>query len=102
MWRLLRLAFPECHWRKQVPLRHFVVDFASHRAKLIIEVDGGQHASSGRDGDRTKVLEGEGYRVLRFWNNEVLGNVDGVNSVIAAALHGPHPHPTFPIEGEEE
>ena len=100
MWDLLRLAFPDLHFRKQVPLRHFIVDFASHRAKLIIEVDGGQHALSTTDADRTLVLEAEGYRVLRFWNNEVLGNPDGVHSVIAAALHEHHPHPASPIKRE--
>ena len=100
MWRLLRLAFPQFHWRKQVPLRHFIVDFASHRAKLVIEVDGGQHGSVA-DADRTRVLEDEGYRILRFWNNEVLGNADGVYAAIAAALPDPHPHPASPIKGEE-
>lgn len=99
MWRLLRLAFPEFHWRKQVPLRHFVADFACHSAKLVIEVDGGQHGPTA-DADRTRVIEAEGYRVLRFWNNEILGNADGVHSIIAAALHDHHPHPTSPIKGE--
>jgi len=101
MGRLLRLGFPEYHWRKQVPLRHFIVDVASHSAKLVIEVDGGQHAALSTDADRTRVIQDEGYRVLRFWNNEVLGNAEGVYSIIAAALPGPHPHPTSPIKGEE-
>lgn len=99
MWRLLRLAFAEFHWRKQVPLRRFIVDFACHSAKLVIEVDGGQHGSNA-DAERTKIIEDEGYRVIRFWNNEVLGNADGVHSIIAAALHNPHPHPASPIKGE--
>ena len=48
----------------------------------------------------TAFLNSRGYRVLRFWNNEVLGNPDGVHSVIAAALHEHHPHPASPIKGE--
>ena len=85
MWRLLRESFNEHHFRRQVPIRHFIADFASHRAKLVIEVDGGQHEAS-VDAARTAVMEGEGYRVIRFWNDEVLGNADGVWTVINAAL----------------
>ena len=98
MWRLLREAFPEWHFRKQVPIRHYIADFASHRAKLVIEVDGGQHATE-VDAPRSTVLEDEGYRVVRFWNNEVLGNREGVWHAIAAALQQPHPHPTLPHQG---
>ena len=83
-----------------MPIRHYIADFASHRARLILEVDGGQHTEAA-DAKRTKVLEDEGYRVLRFWNNDVLGNPDGVYSMIAAALFDRHPHPTSPIQGEE-
>ena len=66
---------------------------------LVIEVDGGQHEAE-IDEARTSILEGEGYRVLRFWNHDVLGNADGVAAMIAAALPQPHPHPASPIEGE--
>ena len=69
MWRLLKLCAPDARWRRQVPIRHFIVDFASHRAKLVVEVDGGQHSEEA-DADRTAIIEAEGYRVLRFWNNE--------------------------------
>ena len=100
MWRILREAFPEARFRRQVPLRHFIVDFASHRARLVIECDGGQHGDEA-DAERTRLIEGEGYRVLRFWNNDILGNADGVHAVIASALLGSHPHPASPIEGEE-
>ena len=98
MWRLLREAFPEGRFRRQVPIPHFIVDFASHRARLVIEVDGGQHAD-GADLARDRILEDEGYRVLRFWNHDVLGNPDGVWSVIDSALHEPHAHPTLPHQG---
>ncbi len=77
MWRLLREAFPEARFRRQVPLRSFIADVASHRARLVIECDGGQHSEE-IDRRRSQLIEAEGYRVLRFWNNEVLGNPDGV------------------------
>jgi very-short-patch-repair endonuclease len=85
MWRLLREIAPGARWRSQVPLRHFIVDFASHRMKLVVEVDGGQH-SDARDAARTALIEAEGYRVLRFWNNDVLGNAEGCARVLMAAL----------------
>jgi very-short-patch-repair endonuclease len=72
MWRLRRSDFPQAHFRFQVPLRDYTADFASHRHRLAIEVDGGQHTESG-DRERTRIIESEGYRVLRFWNNDVLG-----------------------------
>ena len=99
MWRLLRESFPEWRFRKQVPMRHFIADFTSHRAKLIIEVDGGQHATD-VDAARSGIIEAEGYRVIRFWNDEVLGNPEGVWCAIDAALLGPHPTPTPPHPGE--
>ena len=99
LWRLLREAFPEQRFRRQVPIRHFIADFASHRAKLVIEVDGGQHTAE-VDALRTEVIQGEGYRVLRFWNNDVLGNPDGTWTVIIAALLDRHPAPTPPHRGE--
>ncbi|WP_238475221.1 endonuclease domain-containing protein [Sphingomonas cavernae] len=98
MWRLLRDHFPEARFRRQVPLRHFIADFASHRAKLVIEVDGGQHGGP-NDEARTAIIEAEGYRVIRFWNPDVLGNAEGVSSLIAGVLHERHPHPTLPHQG---
>ena len=89
LWRILRENFHEWHFRRQVPIRHFIADFASHRAKLIIEVDGGQHTTE-IDAPRSAILEREGYRVIRFWNDEVLGNPDGVWTAIHGALLGPH------------
>ena len=71
MWRLLRESFPAARFRRQVPIRHFIVDFASHRLKVVIEIDGGHHSAE-RDMTRTGSIEEESYRVVRFWNNEVL------------------------------
>jgi len=99
LWQMLKEHFDGWHFRKQVPLRNFIADFASHRAKLVIEVDGGQHSEQA-DVRRTAVIEGEGYRVLRFWNNEVLGNPDGVWTMIDVALRERHPTPAPPHQGE--
>jgi very-short-patch-repair endonuclease len=85
MWRLLRGVAPEARWRRQVPLRHFIVDFASHRARVVVEVDGGQHSVQA-DANRTAMIEAEGYRVVRFWNHEVLGNAEGCARVLVTAL----------------
>ena len=101
LWRMLRESFGKQHFRRQVPIRHFIADFASHRAKLVIEVDGGQH-NEVVDAARTGVIQDEGYRVIRFWNNEVLGNPDGVWTVIDAALPERHPTPAPPHQGEGE
>jgi very-short-patch-repair endonuclease len=100
-WHLRhRLALPTSHFRRQVHLGRYIVDFASHNLKIVIEIDGGQHATQHkRDAMRTKFLESEGYRVLRFWNNEVLGNIDGVLEVIQSACLTT-PTPTPPHKGE--
>jgi very-short-patch-repair endonuclease len=100
LWRLLRESFREARFRRQVPIRSFIADFASHRTRLVIEVDGGQH-SADKDGRRTKLIEAEGYCLLRFWNNDVLQNLPGVSTVIERSLLEGHPHPSSPIKGEE-
>ena len=72
-------------FRKQVPIGDYIADFACLPIKLVLEVDGGQHdARKAHDDARTAVLEAQGYRVLRFWNNEVFGNIEGVLQVIVA------------------
>ena len=87
-WHLRhRLPVSNAHFRRQVRIGRYIVDFASHRAKLVIEIDGGQHAEQATaDAVRTRFIEGEGYRVVRFWNNEVLTNIDSVLEAIASAL----------------
>lgn len=87
LWRGLREAFPGRHWRKQVPFGPYTADFCSHRAKLIVEVDGSQHQEAEvYDAARTALLESRGYKVLRFWNNEVLHELESVLTAIATAL----------------
>ena len=66
-------------FRRQHPIGPFIVDFCCVERGLVVELDGGQHAELNvGDEQRTKILERFGYRVLRFWNNEVLSNADGV------------------------
>ena len=100
-WHLRhRLASPASHFRRQVHLGRYIFDFANHKLKVVIEIDGGQHAEQIKaDAKRTKFLESEGYRVLRFWNNEVLSNIDGVLEVIQSSIL-PTPTPTPPHKGE--
>ena len=92
MERLLKKNFPKARFRFQVPLRHHIADFASHRLKVVIEIDGGQHSVES-DAQRTFDIEGEGYRVIRFWNNEVLENGDGCMIRVGQLLGHDHPHP---------
>ena len=78
---------------RQEPIGPYTVDFICREARLIIEVDGGQHADSPRDAVRDKWLTDRNYRILRFWNNDVLGNMVGVLETIATALAEAPPHP---------
>jgi very-short-patch-repair endonuclease len=73
---------------RQEPIGPYVADFACRERRVIVEVDGGQHADSERDVARDRWLTDQGYRVLRFWNNDVMSNIDGVLETIAAVLSG--------------
>ena len=74
-------------FRRQAPIGPYVVDFVCFSARLVVEVDGGQPAlRSDQDAGRTRWLENEGFRVVRFWNSEVLGNTEGVAEAIRRAL----------------
>ena len=74
-------------FRRQLPVGQYIVDFACPELRLIIEIDGGQHAEQVLyDLGRTKFLQTKGYRVVRFWNNEVLGNIEGVLEALTLTL----------------
>ena len=76
-------------FRRQVPLGPYIADFVCSEAKLIVELDGGQHQQHvAADHQRTRWLEREEYRVLRVWNNDVLGNMEGVLVAVLAELDG--------------
>ena len=90
LWsRLRRKQLEGFRFRRQHPLGPYVVDFFCAEAKLVVEVDGGQHADDGEA--RTRWIEARGYRVVRFWNNDVLANTDGVLRTILAALRADPP-----------
>lgn len=88
LWsRLRRKQLAGFRFRRQHPLGSYIVDFFCPEARLIVEVDGGQHGEeNAHDARRTEWLEARGYRVARFWNNEVLSNTDGVLTAILVAL----------------
>ena len=87
LWYALRERLPAWKWRFQVPFQPYYADFACLKAKLIIEVDGGQHDEQRtQDERRTRHLQAQGYQVLRFWNNDVLSNIDGVLEAISLSL----------------
>ena len=89
-----------CKFRRQEPIGSYIVDFVCQEKRIVIEVDGGQHSTEKeRDNERDKWLEGKGYKVLRFWNNEVLANIQGVLEVIRNCLN--HPPLTPPLKGGE-
>jgi adenine-specific DNA-methyltransferase len=89
LWYALRdRRFAGWKFRRQETIHPVIVDFICSAARLIVEVDGGQHSEDG-DAERTAALEAQGFRVLRFWNNEVLGNLDGVMIRLAEALGPP-------------
>jgi very-short-patch-repair endonuclease len=106
LWQHLRqLPFKQHHFRRQATIGPYFADFASHHLRIVIEVDGGQHYASASDEVRTRYLEANGYRVLRFWNNDVLQNVSGVLSAIDAAVNvdrPPTPDPSPPQAGGGE
>ena len=86
LWRHLRSRQLEgAKFIRQFPIGNHIADLACREAHLAIEVDGGQHGEE-VDADRTRSIESFGYRVIRFWNNDVLANVDGVLEVIRAEL----------------
>ena len=95
LWRRLRSGqLQGTKFRRQVPIGGFIVDFCSRIPKLVVEIDGGQHADNAlQDAARTHVLAAHGYTVLRFWNNDVLTNIEGVLAAIAQAVTAPSPSP---------
>ncbi len=107
LWfRLRDRRFGGWKFRRQFPIDRFLVDFFCADAHLIVELDGGQHAvRAQQDEQRTRILEAMGYLVLRFWNNDVIQNTEGVLEAINEALSSheleslsqasepPHPNP---------
>ena len=115
LWQQLRLLKSEGrHFRRQVPIAGYVADFACHQPKVVIELDGSQHIDAATyDDKRTVALNAEGFEVLRFWNNDVAQNLDGVVDRIRHAAKLPTvfsythlnqsqtPTPALPTRGRE-
>ncbi len=103
LWLALRSRrLGSLKFRRQHRIGPYIVDFVCLEGRLVVEVDGGQHAESTQDINRDAWLQKEGYTVLRFWNHDVLGNLDGVLEALGTALerqssckrpHHPHPSP---------
>jgi len=88
LWQeLRRRQIRGVKFRRQQPIGNFIVDFVSFEPRIIIEVDGGQHAEQvAYDEKRTRWLEAQGYRVLRFWDNEVLADIEAVMQAVFDAV----------------
>lgn len=88
LWRHLRnRQLNGYKFKRQVPINNYIVDFVCESAKLIIELDGGQHADQiAYDRKRSNFLESMNFKVIRFWNNDVLQNIDGVLSTLTLTL----------------
>ena len=98
LWRILRAKrLSGYKFKRQLPIDSYIVDFACLRHRLIVEADGGQHGGAS-DAKRDAYLRAQGFRVLRFWNNDILNNEDGVTESILTALAAPLPNPS-PAEG---
>ena len=101
LWRHLRDRQIEgFKFRRQQPIGRYVVDFVNLEKKVVVELDGGQHALDSGDKIRDKWLRAEGYKVLRFWDNQVFSSLEGVLENIRNALLTPHPNPLPPPRGE--
>ena len=101
LWQILRAhRFTGFKFKRQVPIDFYVADFVCFSARLIVEVDGGQHAENARDPKRDAYLRSQGFRVLRIWNNELFANEEGAAEAILSALQSPPlPNPS-PARGE--
>jgi len=87
LWRALRESLPTMKFRRQVPIGPYHADFCSHAARLIVEIDGDDHAvKSESDAARTRFLKHEGYDVIRFANADVMTNLDGVVAAIGVRI----------------
>jgi very-short-patch-repair endonuclease len=104
LWQILRnRQLAGWKFRRQHPIGPFIVDFVCIEKKLVVEVDGGQHATSlQEDTKRTRYLENKGYRVVRFWNNDVLRESDSVLNFVLNFLSGSPPPCPSPPKGARE
>jgi len=100
LWHVLRgRQFLGLKFRRQSPVAGFIADFLCEERRVIVEADGGQHADNRADTDRTARLQAAGYQVIRYWNNDILTNLEGVledlRERMIAISNGGTPHPTL-------
>jgi very-short-patch-repair endonuclease len=89
MWRLLRdRRLSQYKFRRQVPFQNYILDFVCFEKRVVIEIDGSQHADSVRDAERDAILMAEGFRIERYWNNDVLQRPSAVLEYIFVKLAG--------------
>jgi very-short-patch-repair endonuclease len=99
LWQIVRAhRFVGYKFKRQVPIDHYIVDFLCPARRLIVELDGGQHAGSVGDTRRDAYLRIQGFQIIRIWNNELFTNEEGVAAAILSALQSPLPNPS-PAEG---
>ena len=100
LWQRLRAKQLSVKFRRQQPIGRYIVDFVCFEKKVVIEIDGGEHLESKSDGMRDEWFKAQGYKILRFWNNDVLKNTNGVLQVI---LEEVSPSPLSPpIKGGDK
>src|SRR5262245_15515606 len=88
LWKLLRARqFEHAKFRRQVPIGPYFADFLSYELRLVVEVDGGQHMDSDTDRPRDAWFNANGYRVLRFWTNDVLSNIEAVAELLSLTIN---------------
>ncbi len=103
IWQALRAGRLMNHkFKRQVPITDYIVDFVCFEQKLIVEIDGGQHMESSGDELRDAKLTKMGFKVLRFWNNEIFNNLQGVLTVILKQLQKATPLPNPLPQGARE
>jgi very-short-patch-repair endonuclease len=102
IWNCLRSKrFQGLKFRRQQPIGPYIADFCCLEEKLVVELDGGQHVKNAdKDAVRTKLLEDEGFRVIRIWDNEVFDNIDGVLEHIRQQIRKPPSPQPSPLKGE--
>ena len=102
LWQQLRRhQLADFRFRRQHPIGPYIADFVCLSARLVIEIDGGQHNEPAADMARDASLQARGFEVLHFWNNDVLSNTEGVCDVILRHLIDTYPHANLPPHAEE-
>jgi very-short-patch-repair endonuclease len=101
LWQILRAKrLAGFKFKRQLPIDHYIADFVCVQRRLIVEADGGQHSESAADAKRDAYLRAQGFRVLRFWNNDIFNNEEGVLTSILHALERPLSPTPPPQRGE--